>query len=142
MEAGRTDNSRKSATNTCEVSTSINQNYMPQACPINIQSVLGRGLDEEVFGIVFPVFVEDTFERIPLCDAALRDDNIDQLKALAHSIIGSGANIGAVPFTEVARQIHSACNDNRKDKLPWLIEELRREWGRVEVYAVEQKWID
>lgn len=94
--------------------------------------------DEELMRELIAALIEDTSRQVVLLDSAIRDQDTDRCKRLAHYCKGACANVGANAAAAVLRQIeYQALAGNFQDcarslaALASEIERLKAEAGAL-----------
>ena len=91
-----------------------------------LRDVLGTSLHEAV-----TPFLEDIPAYLTLLAQAVEDDNPIAACAMAHSIKGSSANLGAVTLSQLARQAQDAAEGHRLEEVRPLLPQLRDAFDMV-----------
>ena len=92
-----------------------------------LREQFGGGSD---FDSLVALFETNGFERLDKLDAAIRDNDLETIKLISHSLKGSAATLGAVGLAECAREVE-ADPLRAGDLLPALHSGLRESLERL-----------
>ncbi len=79
-------------------------------------------------------FLADSERNITMLESALRDQDGELTKRMAHTIKGSCSNMGAAGMQEIARQLEEACSLKDSGSPKDLFAALKSEHGRVQTF--------
>ena len=77
------------------------------------------------------IFREDTASRLAQFKVSLDKKDAVQLSALAHSLKGSAANLGARPMMLICQELEQQTRRGQLDSAPVLIDKIEKEYHRV-----------
>ncbi len=92
----------------------------------NLRAVLGPSIDEAV-----TPFLEDIPTYLDLLQVALDEGDADKARAMAHSMKGSSANLGAVALSRLARQAQELAEAGRLSEIGPLMPQMREAFDMV-----------
>ncbi|MAT14244.1 MAG: hypothetical protein CMJ46_03135 [Planctomyces sp.] len=77
----------------------------------NLEPVRSEYADDEDFAELLEMFAEEIPDRRQRLEAAFADQNIEEVKTLAHQLKGAGGGYGYPDLTVVAARLESACKE-------------------------------
>jgi len=96
--------------------------------------------DEEIIRVVAEAFLQDIPDRIISLEKAIKDNNIEEISEIAHSIKGTAANISADALSSSALKIEQALKKGDASKIQPIFEEMQV--GFVQLKNILQKLIE
>jgi HPt (histidine-containing phosphotransfer) domain-containing protein len=93
--------------------------------------------DEELMLEVIAALIDDTSQQLSLMDAAIRDQDPDRCKRLAHYCKGACANVGANAAAEVLKRMEVEAGAKAFDRCAASLAALGQELERLRVEARE-----
>ncbi len=105
---------------------------LPNLSGINIQDGLSRqGLSWSVFHKMlayFPLGQQEIIEKLSL---AVENNDPEQTRHYAHSLVGAAGTVAAYDLVSSARELEIASRKEQKEDIPHLFEQLDKEYKRV-----------
>lgn len=92
---------------------------------------------EDEFLELLKVFLSDSETRIKGLHAALRDQEQDQLRRIAHSFKGSSGNIGAHALSQLCKELEESAKAGKIEISPALVENIESEFSTVSSKILE-----
>ncbi len=92
----------------------------------SLKEIIGDDLKEIVLN-----FIESSPETLKKINLALQDENADDLTLHAHTLKGSGANMGAIKLAEICAELENKGNQDVTTGLTANIAELKVELAKV-----------
>jgi len=89
------------------------------------------GGDEDLAKTVIEVFVEDAARQISALEEARKNEDVPEVRRLAHTLKGASGNSGAGAIQNVAFDIETAAQAGRLDEAASLIERLHEEYDEL-----------
>jgi HPt (histidine-containing phosphotransfer) domain-containing protein len=89
------------------------------------------GGDKEFEQDLFGIFLQDCAERMDKLQSAIAGGDIATVRLEAHTIKGSGANVGTTHLQEIAAALEHAEDVDVTRNGPALLEELKTEFAKV-----------
>ncbi|GAB4542728.1 MAG: hypothetical protein Tsb0014_35780 [Pleurocapsa sp.] len=92
---------------------------------------LGGAKAQIVLTQIIEQYLEDSPERLKNVQQAIRDGNADALRQAAHSLRSSSANLGAIAFSHLCKELESIALSGTTQGAEADIEQLKTEYNRV-----------
>ncbi|MEL7399321.1 MAG: Hpt domain-containing protein [Pseudomonadota bacterium] len=86
---------------------------------------------EDEFGLLLQTYIEDCQSRIPQMKEQLAGTKVDELRRNAHSLKGSSSNIGAIPLSDLARQLEDLAAAGGLEGASELVDQISIEFETV-----------
>lgn len=105
----------------------------PVLDPAALQALRALGGDEDpsLFVEVIELYLDDARAHVSNLRAALANGDLRLLERAAHTLKSSSANVGALNFSELCREIEQAARAERLQSTPSLVERAEREFQAV-----------
>lgn len=91
--------------------------------------------DDELMHEVLDALIEDTSKQLHLLDSAIREQNTESCKRLAHYCKGACASVGANAAATVLLRMEKEAGDHAFDRCATSLAALDAELGRLRVEA-------
>ena len=91
-----------------------------------LREILGPALQQTV-----APFLEDTPDYLGKLEEAVRDEDPDTARAMAHSVKGSAGNLGATVLAQLAKEAEELAIERRVDDIRGLLPRLRQAFEAV-----------
>ena len=94
--------------------------YMNQTTLSNLRQFLS----EEKLFLLLTRYIEDTSNIIQQLQVALNSSLQAEAQRLCHSLKSTSANVGALPLSELARQLEALAREGQLDEMKTMVPEL------------------
>lgn len=84
------------------------------------------------------LFLKDSLEQMTYLQQAWHQENLLDIRQIAHHIKGASANVGATRISQAAAQLEIAARDGMKESIPVPLEELGQNLERFRLYLENQ----
>jgi HPt (histidine-containing phosphotransfer) domain-containing protein len=89
---------------------------------------------EDEYGNLLDTYLSDSEERIRALKEAFAEQELTQLRHVAHSFKGSSSNMGAVLLTNLCKELEEAARRNMSlSIIDEMIEDIQREFAIVRI---------
>ncbi|HEY9762155.1 MAG TPA: Hpt domain-containing protein [Trichocoleus sp.] len=82
------------------------------------------------------LFLEDSLEQMNYLQQAWDQENLPNIRQIAHHIKGASANVGATQISQSAAQIEIAARDGLTENILIPLEELSQSLNRLKLYLL------
>lgn len=99
----------------------------------NIRALAGEG-SENLLNQIIEIFLNDMPEKISQLEQAHQQQDLGNLRAIAHSMKSASANLGAMRVSALFKELENAGRSNEPEDVPVLLERLNREYKTLEPF--------
>ena len=98
--------------------------------------------NERVIKELTETFFNSSPAGMKMLAEAVKNGDVDQVKAKAHMLKGSAAAIGAKPFLETASRLELAAGKENLETIVGIFEDLRNEFEKLKAFLSRPDWIE
>jgi len=107
--------------------------------PVDFEAIKQRvGGGEELVNQLINAYLDQSEELIDNLTQAAKNENIEKITDVAHTLKGASANIEAQPLKEISKKIEEKGKDKKLEDALGLIPELRNKLDKLREYIAKQ----